>query len=560
MSQALYRKYRPSTFKDVTSQEHVIKTIQNQIISGKVAHAYLFMGPRGIGKTTIARLVAKALNCEKRKSYEPCNACDACKEITGGASLDVYEIDAASHTDVENVRENIIKSVRFAPNRLNYKIYIIDEVHMLSASSFNALLKTLEEPPAHAIFILATTEIHKIPQTIISRCQRFDFRRVRPVDLVERMKMIVKAEGIKVEEDVLKEIARHADGGVRDAESLLGQVLALGEDKIDMEIASLVLPATTNLLVLDFVDAVLARDASKAIHLLNTYVEQGIDLRHFVDDTIEMMRTLLLASVGGRDQIADSYDTDTADRLGTMITTGEGLFGKAIEELLEARRFMKTDKIPQLPVELAILKISAGGAVQPVAPVEPPKVDPPKPPTQPKKEPKKEEKKEEEVIEENDGEMEEEEQETVGGIHESPVRTNKKTEEVQEVEEANGVGQSPSGLSSEPEGDSIEKVITLKDVQRRWEEIFEEVKKVNASLRLLLESGEVVDVVENTVHLGFAYDFYSETVNQEKNRRLIEGVLEKIFNCKLKVRGIYKKQEVDDAAAALVEEFGGSVV
>jgi DNA polymerase III subunit gamma/tau len=545
MSQALYRKYRPSTFKDVTSQEHVIKTIQNQILSDKVAHAYLFMGPRGIGKTTIARLVAKALNCEKRKDTEPCNECSACKEITGGASLDVYEIDAASHTDVENVRENIIKSVRFAPNRLNYKIYIIDEVHMLSASSFNALLKTLEEPPAHAIFILATTEIHKIPQTIISRCQRFDFRRVRPVDLVKRMQMIVKKEGIKVEDDVLKEIARHADGGVRDAESLLGQVLALGEDKIDMEIAGLVLPATTSLLVLDFIDSVLAKDASKAIHQLNTYIEQGIDLRHFVDDTIEMFRTLLLASVGGKDQIADSYDTDTANRLGGMVQIGEGLFGKAIEELLEARRFMKTDKIPQLPVELAILKIAAQGeSLKAQVEEEPPKIDPPTPPPTPKKEvvvEKEEAAVEQEVIEKEEVALEEK---VVDGEIKDEVIEEKNEDEVE----------------GEPQEVKTDKVVTLKDVQRRWDEVYEEVKKMNASLPLLLQSGEVIGLEEGTVLLGFSYDFYSETINQEKNRRLIEGVLETMFQSKLKVRGVYRKQEVDDAAAALVEEFGGTVV
>src|SRR3989339_626328 len=222
MSQALYRTYRPQTFADLTGQEHVKRTLQNQLKIGRVAHAYLFTGTRGVGKTTAARLLAKAVNCQgitegKDSLPEPCNVCSSCQEITGGSSLDVYEIDAASNTGVDHVREHIIESVRFSPNKAKMKVFIIDEVHMLSTSAFNALLKTLEEPPAHALFILATTEIHKVPATILSRCQRFDFKKISKEAMVTRLASIVKQEKRNVDEDVLLGIAKHSGGSERDA-------------------------------------------------------------------------------------------------------------------------------------------------------------------------------------------------------------------------------------------------------------------------------------------------------------------------------------------------------
>src|SRR3990167_6662176 len=201
---SLYRKYRPQTFGDLTGQDHVRDTLRNQIKSGGLSHAYLFTGPRGVGKTTTARLLAKAANCLKLKEAEPCNACAACEAITNGAALDVLEMDAASHTQVDKVRENIVETVRVAPSILKKRVYIIDEVHMLSTASFNALLKTLEEPPAHALFILATTEIHKVPATIISRCQRFDFRKILLPALVVRLADICKQEGVKADTEVLE--------------------------------------------------------------------------------------------------------------------------------------------------------------------------------------------------------------------------------------------------------------------------------------------------------------------------------------------------------------------
>ena len=507
MSPALYRTYRPSTFKEVTGQEHVVRTIQNQYASQSLAHAYLFTGPRGVGKTTMARLIAKLVNCESSKGSEPCNTCAACKQIAAGTAMDVYELDAASHTDVENVRETIIQAVRFAPNQLKKKVYIIDEVHMLSASAFNALLKTLEEPPDHALFILATTEMHKVPETIVSRCQRFDFKRIGTQALVERLARIVKEEGASVDEEVLREIARHSGGCARDAESLLGQVLALGEKEIGMKEASLVLPVVQTILIESFVQSLQERDAQESITKLNTYLEQGVDLHHFVQDTISFLRDRLLEAVGGT-----STDMSVA------------FLQEAIGELLGASREIRGEYIAQLPVELAIVRMCGRKNFQ-----------------------------KQEVDSGRSG-VSQQTQELSVPVHarqESvPVKDN--TTEFLEAEPAQAQKVTPTVFDSVP-------IISLEEVREKWPQVYEQIKSCNASLPLMMKGCEVSGVDGTQVEIGFEYDLYVQTVNQEKNRLVIEGVLEKVLGKALRVRAV-QKTEKNEIVAELVEAFGGTAV
>lgn len=309
---ALYRKFRPDRFEDVKGQEHIVTTLKNQLKAERIGHAYLFCGSRGTGKTTIAKIFARAVNCENLQDGSPCGECAACRAISAGASMDVIEIDAASNNGVDNIRE-IVEEVSYSPAQGRYKVYIIDEVHMLSIGAFNALLKTLEEPPSYAIFILATTEVHKIPITILSRCQRYDFKRITIQTIMNRMQELMQAEGTEVEERALRYIARAADGSMRDALSLLDQCIAFHfGDRLTYDKVLDVLGAVDTSVFSRMLRLILDKKIIGAIELLEEIVMQGRELSQFVSDFTWYLRNLLLA--GSSEAIEDVIDM-SADNL-----------------------------------------------------------------------------------------------------------------------------------------------------------------------------------------------------------------------------------------------------
>ncbi|GAE28589.1 DNA polymerase III subunits gamma and tau [Halalkalibacter wakoensis JCM 9140] len=354
--QALYRVWRPQQLKDVVGQEHITKTLQNALLQQKLSHAYLFSGPRGTGKTSAAKIIAKAINCEKAPVAEPCNECSACVGITTGSIVDVIEIDAASNNGVDEIRD-IRDKVKFAPSEVRYKVYIIDEVHMLSTGAFNALLKTLEEPPGHVLFILATTEPHKIPLTIISRCQRFDFKRITNQAIVSRMRYILEHDSVSAEEEALFMIARAAEGGMRDALSLLDQAISFADETLQLEDVLAVTGAVSQQALTDVVASIEVGDTLQALQLLEKLLQDGKDPVRFVEDLIYYFRDLLLyKNAPAAEDLLERAKVDEHFKQLSSKVEGAWLYS-AIESLNASQQEMKWSAHPKIFLELALLKL-----------------------------------------------------------------------------------------------------------------------------------------------------------------------------------------------------------
>ncbi|RIK37939.1 MAG: DNA polymerase III subunit gamma/tau [Chloroflexi bacterium] len=362
MTQALYRKWRSQNFDELVGQEHVVQTLRNALRDDRVAHAYLFTGPRGTGKTSLARILAKALNCTAPQAERPCNQCMTCIAITEGRMLDLIEIDAASNNSVDDVRE-LRDKVGFRPSEGRYKVYVIDEVHMLSNSAFNALLKTLEEPPPHARFVLATTEPHKIPATIISRCQRFDFRRLAVPEIAGHLHHIVEAEGYDAEGEALTAIARAAQGCMRDAISLLDQMLSYGSDTVTFAQVQQALGAVNSQAVSALVEAVAAKDVAAGLTLIQQLLLEGASLTEFCHQVVEHLRGVLVIQMTGAADLLSDLPRETvqqmqaqAQRLTQLVTLA------AIKRFSAAIGELKGGFQPQLPLELALIEAIQGEA------------------------------------------------------------------------------------------------------------------------------------------------------------------------------------------------------
>jgi DNA polymerase-3 subunit gamma/tau len=362
--QVIARKWRPQTFDEVTGQEPITRTLRNAIEHQRLHHAYLFSGARGVGKTTSARLLAKALNCHKAKqpTPTPCRSddpdqCSSCREITESRSIDVQEIDAASNTGVDNVRDAIIASVGIAPARDRYKVFIIDEVHMLSGAAFNALLKTLEEPPPRVVFIMATTERHKVPETILSRCQQFEFRTIATAKILERLKLIAKAEKISVPDDALREIARTGEGSMRDAQSALDQVISFAGDKIKKEDVEMALGIAGADTLKRIIDSIASNKAAEAIAAIDDIVMRGHDLRNFCRDLLAHFRDLLVTKVSGNEELLESAVCEPQELKRQADLFSESDLVRFFHSLAETETKLRAATQPRYQLEIGIVKL-----------------------------------------------------------------------------------------------------------------------------------------------------------------------------------------------------------
>lgn len=355
--QALYRVYRPQSFQDVVGQRHIIKTLQNALVLEKFSHAYLFSGPRGTGKTTAAKILAKAVNCEHAPVSEPCNECATCRGITDGSISDVIEIDAASNNGVDEIRD-IRDKVKYAPSAVRYKVYIIDEVHMLSIGAFNALLKTLEEPPPHVIFILATTEPHKIPLTIISRCQRFDFKRISPDDIVYRMKEVLISEDVNVADEALYEVAKASEGGMRDALSLLDQAISYSENEVTLDDVLSITGAVSHTFMLQIVRSIAEKNLVSALHAIEQLIQNGKDPVRFLEDLIFYYRDVLLYQSSSEMEhlMEKAVVSEEFKELASQLPA-EGIYS-IINQLNQTQQEMKWTNHPRVLLEVALVKLA----------------------------------------------------------------------------------------------------------------------------------------------------------------------------------------------------------
>ena len=507
MTQALYRKWRPRKWNEVVAQEHVVQTLRNAINAERVGHAYLFSGPRGTGKTTTARLLAKAVNClSDDLSNRPCDECANCKAVNEGRFLDLIEIDAASNTSVEDVRD-LRDRINYSPTDGRYKVYIIDEVHMLSTAAFNALLKTLEEPPPHAIFILATTEVHKIPATVLSRCQRHEFRRIPVAETVKTLRGICTEEGIEADDDALLLISRQSTGALRDAISLLDQLSSTGKS-INLELAQNVLGTATNQLVFDLVDALVNNDPALGMVSIHKALDSGSDPRQYARQVVEYLRSLLLMQMGNEKAIEATRDVKTRMRAHSerielnRLMEWVGLFNEAIGDL-------RTTWQPSLALEVAFARC-LNPKSQPVN--QSPETEIPANVSVTHK---------------------------VDSPSAKPVEVEPSQPETELREKAKTARESqPEPKPAEVEATGSEGSVTTQDVMAAWSRIRAEVKARRSQAEALLNSQRLVQVKGGTLVLGFQSETLKSKMENPENIEVTRRVIYNLLNADLPIQCI----------------------
>ncbi len=532
MAKALYRKWRPQDWDKVAAQTHVTQTLQNAVIHDRVAHAYLFAGPRGTGKTSTARLLAKAVNCLSEKlENRPCNECEHCKAFNADRFMDLIEIDAASNTSVEDVRD-LREKINFSPSQGKFKVYIIDEVHMLSTAAFNALLKTLEEPPPHAIFILATTEIHKIPATVLSRCQRHEFRPI-PIDvIIDHLKTNSQEEGINVEEDAFKEIARQATGSLRDAISLLDQ-LASTDEMITLEMTQKVLGTATNLSVIQIADALLKQDSAQGLRQISQTLENGTDPRQLSRQIVTYLRNVLLMKMDNEDQVKASEDVIQEIKKHAQAFSMPGLL-TAIESFNRTTTGKQTNWHPGLGLELAFTAYLADREEQPTVPKADLKDE------EVKQSPNKRKSSVSKAAEQTRKKKPPVEKPVVNQktATESKKTVDKPIEEEKAQEKAVNVVNEKPKAQTEQYGD-----ISISSIEAVWGKIRTKVRKHNPRTEGILNSAKLINLEENTLVLGFTSNTVKGFMEKEGNLTLVRDILEEVLGHPLLVKCIVTTQK-----------------
>ena len=526
-AQAFYRKWRSQRFADLVGQEPVARTLRNAVRTNRIAHAYVFCGPRGVGKTSAARILAKAVNCPNTVEGEPCATCETCRAIQDGAAIDILEIDAASNRGIEEMRQ-IREKVGLAPASARFKFYILDEAHMLTTEAFNALLKTLEEPPANTVFVLVTTEARRLPETVLSRCQRLDFRRISATDSISRLEFVCREEGISPESGVLDLITRTAGGSLRDAEGVLDQLVAYAGTAPTLAAARSVLGAAGPEAARDLLGKLVDDRIEDSIRLVNDLVDQGADPRQVALDVVGCSRNLLLLRTS--DTLADLVD-EGPEALEELRRLAHRLAPTQIVELI--RVFTPSAPVrgglrPQLPLEIAVVE-AARALEQSVAP--PPRATPVPVKTEP-----------------------------------SPGRSPREAPEpvvdrprVVPAPPANASGARDPAPPPKPESSTVEPTaseavsaaqtgILWGDVDRRWNEILESCGAINKSVQAMLRAGHPVGGDGESIVLGFRYDFHRERIEDQKNRAVVEDAIGRVFGQRVRIRCTQASREAGGTA------------